>query len=362
MRRAYNDMGWILAEDGTLHGVSLGYDRCAQHEWGIASMLELLGVALPEFPLGVGDRQVRKSPAEWLSLHEFSCRPRDKRRKAYPAALLVLHEDPVSRQPGNGEQLMRACGLDFRSEPTDSFYKPAHDLASSWDRESFALLARGDVNIARLRELHAAFLACDIAVAVPWTQSFFVGGVSFALPSRMPEEAKAQVLEQDLAHKALYEAAEATGIEALLAAAGKTYHALSPSWFDEARDELIFYLNPSDQRRYQHGWFTLAELQAWARDAGPVLRDEALEAFAARPEHYNWSFRLLEGMSACGVASRYHEKLVWCDEAKTIPGLRHRATRAGETLLPSGDYPFEELMAKYATPLVAAPAASAAGA
>jgi hypothetical protein len=360
MRRAYYDIGWILAGDGTLQGVSLGYDHCAQHEWGIASMLDLLGVALPEFPLGVGDRQVRHAPAKWLALHEFSCRPRDQRRKAYPAALLVLHEDPVSREPGNGVQLMRACSLDFHSDPTDSFYKQAHDLAASWDRESFALLARGEANIARLRELHAAFLACDIAVAVPWARSFFVGGVSFVLPSRIPEEARALVLEQDLAHKELHDAARATGIEALLAAAGKACHALSPAWFDEAQDELIFFLNPVDQRCYRHGWFTLAELQEWARDTGPVLRDEALEAFAARPEHYNWSCRLLEGMTACGVAPRYHEKLVWCDAAKTVPGLRYRATRAGETLLPSGDYPFEELMAKYAIPLPADRAGSTA--
>ena len=43
MRRAYQDFGFII-EDEQFYGVSLGYDYCAEHEWGIKDMKEDLGI------------------------------------------------------------------------------------------------------------------------------------------------------------------------------------------------------------------------------------------------------------------------------------------------------------------------------
>ncbi len=36
---------------------------------------------------------------------------------------------------------------------------------------------------------------------------------------------------------------------------------------------VYFYLNPLQQSRYDLGSFTLAELQSWSVDAGPIVRD-----------------------------------------------------------------------------------------
>ncbi|NJN15593.1 MAG: hypothetical protein HC822_04515 [Oscillochloris sp.] len=39
-------------------------------------------------------------------------------------------------------------------------------------------------------------------------------------------------------------------------------------WMD---GQIRFWLNPTDQVRYQSGWYTIDELILWSRDRGPVL-------------------------------------------------------------------------------------------
>lgn len=349
MDRAYFDVGWIKADDGSLVGISLGYDRTSHHEWGIAQMMAVLGVKLPKYPMGVTDRQVNLAPGS-LHFHEFSVKPRDKRRKAYPAAMLCLFEDGLF-EPMTPGAAQSAFNLQFHGEQGDRFYKPEHDLAVSWDRESFGIAVRGEENIQRLRQLHEAFQKNDIGLGLPWARAFFRGGVSFVILSQMPEQAKADVLAQDIAHKELHDAAAATGIEELLKAAGKECYAFSPAWFDDRKDEVIFCINPKKQDKYNGGWFTVAELKDWIEEKGPVIADKRLDAFLKLPENYDWSCRLLQGMQAKGVQPRHHEKVIWFDEAKTIPGLRHRANRATESVLPSGNYAFQDLMDRFAVPL-----------
>lgn len=35
--------------------------------------------------------------------------------------------------------------------------------------------------------------------------------------------------------------------------------------------QICFWLNPTDQSRYQIGWFSIDDLIRWAHDAGPVV-------------------------------------------------------------------------------------------
>jgi hypothetical protein len=366
MRRACQEFGWILGDDGTLLGLSLGYDGCAEHEEGVPQIKAALGVTMPEFPLGIADRMVTVVPKH-LTFQEGKQKPRDKRRKAYPVAQLVLPEAwMASREAAQvsvalGTTLRDVCPreLSFYGEPGDKWHTEKDDIAAAWSREAFAVKVRGAENIQRLKDLYEAFQRKDIAMAVPWSKAFFRGGLSFVIASRMPQDAKGSVLAADQAHQELHLAAKATGIFEVLAAAKKHFYALGPSWMDDQKDEVIFFLNPQEQRRYNFGWFTVSELTDWAQERGPVIKDAKLEAFAEQPENYNWSYRLTEGLGKHGLHMRYHEKLVWFDEAKTIPGLRVRMHRDSESKLASGLYRFDEFMAKYASPLEQAASATA---
>lgn len=35
----------------------------------------------------------------------------------------------------------------------------------------------------------------------------------------------------------------------------------------------MFWLNPMNQKKYNHGWFTIEELQQWAKDNGPIVKN-----------------------------------------------------------------------------------------
>lgn len=37
-----------------------------------------------------------------------------------------------------------------------------------------------------------------------------------------------------------------------------------------AQDKPLYWLNPTDQRSYNYGWFTLTELALWGLSRGPI--------------------------------------------------------------------------------------------
>lgn len=362
MRRAHSNVNWLLGKDEGLVGISLGFDHCGQHEWGIAGILSALAVELPALPLGVQDRAIRRMPSQ-LTLTEYTHKPRDKRRKGYPAAFLLLepahwnwaHRDDAPQ----GADKLKSTDCSFYGEPNDKHWRENDDLATSWNCEGFCIHVRGTKNIARLKELHAAFSTLDIAVAVPWAHAFLRGGLSFTIPSRMPQADKDAVYAQDAAFKKLCEAAQATGIEAELEKAG-IRAALRPDWFDrEVQDEVVFFVNPSDQRKYDYGWFTVEELRLATTGQGPMMKYTQLDEFKKQPQNYDWACRLLRGLEKQGLRLRYGAQVTWADEAKTVPGLRVRMSKASKGLIADGTYPFDEFMSRYAEPLAQAEPAAA---
>lgn len=62
---------------------------------------------------------------------------------------------------------------------------------------------------------------------------------------------------------------------------GKEWRSLERwQWMD---GQIRFWLNPTDQVRYQSGWYTIDELMLWARNRGPVLVPEEEEDIEEEP-------------------------------------------------------------------------------
>lgn len=51
-----------------------------------------------------------------------------------------------------------------------------------------------------------------------------------------------------------------------------------PTWADEEKTSIRFYLSPHEQRLYESGWFSCAERLLWAKVQGPVLKAPAKSA------------------------------------------------------------------------------------
>jgi hypothetical protein len=62
---------------------------------------------------------------------------------------------------------------------------------------------------------------------------------------------------------------------------GKEWRSLERwQWMD---GQIRFWLNPTDQVRYQSGWYTIDELMLWSRNRGPVLVPEEEEDIGEEP-------------------------------------------------------------------------------
>ena len=97
------------------------------------------------------------------------------------------------------------------------------------------------------------------------------------------------MINADLSQMRLNEAAEATGIRQRLDAwrsgghdpdLARYYYALTPVWAPADRRAhpaypVLFRLNPANTRLNNWGIYTVEELEAWMRGAGPVVKATA---------------------------------------------------------------------------------------
>ncbi len=348
MRRAYQDMGWLVDETtGQTFGFSLGFDFCGEHEFGARYIKAALGIAQKDIPIGVEDRTATQVPSN-LAFVTYEHRSRDKRyKKSMPAALLLCTSECRSLDSYADEtELAKALGVSFDVDfqADKKWYEPArHDIVSTWSANNgFAVHVRGEQNVQRLAELHEAFKRCAVSVADATIMGFKRKALSLVMNERLDEEVKTQVREQDEAFLRLHQTADASGIEQTLTDAGKKWYALSPAWRDEEGSDLLFFLNPSEQKAYAHGWFTLDELKQWADNRGPVVDNNAIEKTVKESDR-DWGIHLHMGLHADGVLLRVFESFVWMDEAKTVPGARLLMSKRSRPDMPDGHYPLSQL-------------------
>lgn len=377
MRRAHNDVGWLTfpqpgASDGanaasgsvpptpqnnadsegsvpadTVYGFSLGFDFCAEHEYGARLIRDELGIANVECPIGVEQRTMTRVP-NGLHFVVYGQRPKDRRfKKTMPAALLVLTDDfrlNSEKLPSPAELAKRFDAL-FWTDFTDTRYRPGvADIVCSWSSHGgFVIHVRGDENVHRLAQVHEAMKQCRVAVADPAYMGFARKALALVLVDKLPPEVHDTVLQKDLAHQRLLQAAKDTGIEELLAKHGKGWYALSPAWEYEEGGNLLFFLNPREQRQYEGGWVTVEDLHQWTKEKGPIVDSQEISKIVKKDVR-DWGIHLLRGLNLAGIKMRRHEKFVWLDDAKSEVGVVLSVHRDTEHLLKSGVYPLSQVL------------------
>lgn len=328
MRKAYTDVGWLLGSteglsegaQPSLMGFSLGFDFCAQHEWGLPFIKESLGLPRDDNPVGVEGRTISRT--DNLHFLSYEHRSADKRvKRTMPAALLYCSKVPEYSMESKGagpEKLAHMMGASFQADFSKDkrWYNPERDdIVSSWSSQSgFAIHVRGQENVERLKELHEAFLAHKIAVGGAATMGFMRNAVSFILVERLPQAIWDSVRATDEAHLRLLKAAKATGIEERLKAANLGWYALSPRWSgNQEGSELLFFLNPKDQRKYASGWFNLKELEQWIDGVGPVVDSNEIEPLLKK-QYPDLGIFLITAAQQEGLGLARAGNYVWLDK------------------------------------------------
>lgn len=274
MRDAFNKREWTINDEGQVVSVNLGYDYCAEHEWGIAGLARLFGI--PDQGEGVEARQMTRGEDRVL-FHKSTATPKPSRNSkkkesaAQPVPLAILMTTNSYASPQ--EQLADALGrVWLDSGALDAVAARGESLQTAWDERGFRIIALGAKGVEYAEQLHQAFLAKDVCLSQGGALSPFErAGLCLSVASRVPQTVRDAVLAADRDHAALLAAAKATGIEKALEAAGKRYYALSPRWTDATKSEVSFWLNPAEQRQYEAGWYSAEQLREWIEDKGPVV-------------------------------------------------------------------------------------------
>lgn len=356
LREAHIGKGWLETDDGRLQGICLGHDFCAEHEHG-ADPLQRAFDPDTHAP-GFEKLIAREVPpvvhfASWKSRKPSKVRSASLNKevdsdKLNEAALVVFSQDgayALNRFPLDENGLQELIKKEiFRVDLRMNAYSPdRHDMGTAWGAEGVLIWVRGEDNVARLKELRDAIERKDLAFNAPVENGFVRrSGLALGIASRFDSAFRDDYLNKERAIERLDEAAKATGISERLKAAGLHFHALSPRWQDgEQEKDVIFFLNPGQQDKFNHGWFSVAELDSWIAGTGPVIQDAALKA--AEKAHTDAYIHGTRALAAIGLnVNTFDTRMAWADPEHTRLGLEVWGGTTPE--LPHGVYDLEALV------------------
>lgn len=269
----------FLTLNGQVVGVTLSSDHVAEHEWGIENLKKGLGVPGPQAGFGIDRRRIRVNP-EGLRWHKFT--------DGSEGFGLMSHY---------GWEKVEKVAPPFRTRPVYPVYKigpkkgqvkpgkPTYEgygVAAAWDERSFLVRAAKGEETAKLREVWDAIVAGDAAIWISGGGPFGGHGLYIMIVSRIPQIFLDQMEEGDREEYEIQEYHKNTGIEKLLKDAGKNWYALIPRRMPNGLrvqgeenflvppGGIAWWLNPAEQRANNYGWYNLEQLQAWARNEGPI--------------------------------------------------------------------------------------------
>lgn len=308
MRRAYNYTMWILNDDREVIGLALGADTTSEHSVGYDELMTSLGIQ-KEFQHGLADRKAKRTPpAFWYREYELP--------DGTPAAILLVGDirgdidklDPLKLPP------ILAQEVDFR---TYEHQPKRGNLVCAWDSRGFCINVKTDEQVDRLRQFHQAIAENDIAIGTDLINKDDyprAGGLILVRPSMLHPQVVKDVYEKDQKGVRLKIAAQATGIHQELLDAGKRWFALSPRWKDEQESEVLFWLNPYNQKDYKSGLYSVDELRLWAKDEGPIIIDKRRVELT---EKYQDKLHTISRRIEKHGFDRPSFSINWVDETKT---------------------------------------------
>lgn len=280
-------------DEGNTFAIALHADFTAEHEFGINSLLSSLGIPVPgkdfTYHAGLSTRSIKAAPTnDAISLR--ICTPGvtkpSRRGKKKPKKLAIL---------AFGLNASYYCNDELLANYTANSEEP---IQAKWD-DRHAIIAATDETTGILQDFHDQAINGNLAVyagaGYGKNNPFGRGALIIAIPDRIPDDIRTAIETDDNEIQRIEELAEATGIRKRLKAfTGKhtgngpglsrgpgNYYALRPGETlktrvshgpIETRYPVMFFLNPMDQKLYNHGWFTVEELDAWIEGHGPVIK------------------------------------------------------------------------------------------
>lgn len=265
MRAAINDTKILYKEDGTFFGINLGWNFVAEHEFGISGIEDAFRIPINDKALyGIDRRSINSSPSKLF----FAPITINKDRHY----ILSLPYCSLDSNNFNKNGTIKSSLQDYFHIHSWLFDK--QDITTAWDDSTFMICVKKN-HKNELNELKDAFDRNDIAIFLGKRNNpFGNAGLYIVIKSKTDKLLLDDLFESDIRQEKIDKAVEKTKIIQKLKKAGKEYYALVPD-FDESSN-LIFFLNPREQHKYDAGWFTLEDLNDWIKEKGKIIRMDCL--------------------------------------------------------------------------------------
>jgi len=261
MRKGSLDQAIYKDENGNLQGVSLGFDFCAEHEWGIKRLREKLG--MDDNIIGI-DRYLPTKGE--LTPFEFSSDNHSIRSDNKEPAIIKWYglTSHYAKYPWDNKPV----DIQALTKSELEYVKSTEDIQGAWDENDFLFIVKDE----KMRnDIYTAFINHDIIIMLGGSQNPFSNAkFSLLIKSRIPEDFREGMKKAHISANKIYETMKNTGIEERLKKAGKKYFALSPKWKDETETDIIYWLNPTGQKENNYGWFTIKDLEDWINNTGKI--------------------------------------------------------------------------------------------
>ena len=144
MRQSYHDNGFLIFEEEFI-GISLGYDYCAEHEWGIKGIRRKLEIPeLNRQNVGVKSRTIQQAPVSHVQYREVD-------DQTYFSFVASWYQD----KPFNEHETYLPYGVykDFTKE-----------LITAWDESGFWVGGAIPESRERIKMVYEAFLNKNLAI------------------------------------------------------------------------------------------------------------------------------------------------------------------------------------------------------
>lgn len=273
MRNAHSG-GILLNDQGQFAAWNLGADYCAEHEWGIKRLQQILGISQDDSIFGIERRRVTQVHADYIHFAETKTK-----------AVLSVGDEVSYARKYRPEGLAE---LTKRYQPWKKYtdYKTKTftvESTTAWDEKSFIISVEGKENKAHLKELYEALVSGKAAVWLGGGGVFQNAGLVVGIIDRINGVNKQAMYDADKERYDTKQYVKSIGIEETLRKAGKAWFALSPGSVLKSRVgdqpistkyDVMFFLNPQEQHKNNYGWFTVEELEQWADNKGPVIKEK----------------------------------------------------------------------------------------
>jgi len=295
MRKASQDNG-LIVENNKFIGVALGYDYCAEHEWGIEDLKRMCG--MPDASrknMGIKNRTITKIPPLEFR-EEVVTRGTKNLLKGKYAILYTERRMLWQSESDNKKDNLPHCFTNWIEDLSwNAKWNVEHpstrgdkdNIITAWDSGSFGVAVFGENEVEWLKELKTAIeeKRLTIAVANLRVKNPFAGSsLCLMITDRIPKETLDALYYGDKEYFDREDYEKKIGMKKIIEKYGNKngynslhyFLACSPKWIDyhdeKSREEqkkkyntkydIMYWINYSDSDN-NCGWYTVEEIREW---------------------------------------------------------------------------------------------------